>query len=77
MQDWVMLGQPGLLLLYGLGLSCGVIDRKWKASKGWLTWIGGAVVIAVAAYLILSGASLWETSAWLIVFLLITMGVTE
>ena len=77
MQTFVMLEQPGLLLLYGLGLLCGVMDRKQRASGGWLTWIGAAAAVAAAALLVLYGAGLWEAAAWLMGFLLTVMGVKE
>ena len=77
MQDWVILNYPGLLLLYGAGLAACVLDRRWKASKGWLTWLAGAAVITAAALLVVFGASLWEAAACLTVFLLLIMGVKE
>ena len=73
----MILNYPGLLLLYGIGLGACVLDRRWKASKGWLTWISGAAVITAVAFLILFGASLWEAAACLLVFLLLVMGVKE
>ena len=77
MQDWVILNYPGLLLLYGISLAACVLDRRWKASGGWLTWIAGAAVITAAALLVVFGASLWEAAACLTVFLLLIMGVKE
>ena len=77
MQDWLILSHPGLLLLYGLGLGACVLDRRWKVSRGWLTWLAGAAVITSAALLILFGASLWEAAACLLAFLLLIMGVKE
>ena len=77
MQGWIMLDAPGLLLLYGLGMGTGVLDRRWQTRSGWLTWLAGALIITAAALLILRGASLWEVSAWLTAFLLLIMGVKE
>ena len=77
MQDWVILNHPGLMILYALGLGACVLDRRWKASKGWLTWLACACVVCAAALLILAGASLWEAAACLLVFLLLIMEVKE
>ena len=77
MQSFVMLEYPGLLLLWGLGFGAGVLDRRWQAGRGWLTWLAGGLVVAAAALLILHGASLWEAAGWLTAFLLLIMGVKE
>ena len=77
MQDWMILNVPGLLLLYGAGLAACVLDRRWKTSKGWLTWLAGAAVISSAALLVVFGASLWEAAACLTVFLLLIREVKE
>ncbi len=77
MREFVMLSSPGLMILYGLGLCSCVLDHRWQATKGRLTWLAGGAVIAAVALALLAGASLWEGAAWLIVFLLIVMGVKE
>ena len=77
MHEFVMLRFPGLILLYGLGLCSCVLDHRWQATKGRLTWVAGAAVIAAVALALLGGASLWEGAAWLLVFLLLVMGVKE
>ncbi len=73
MSEWVMLQSPEALLLYGGGLLCFLLERAWHASRGWLTWLGGALVIAATAVLIVLGGSLWEAAAWLSGFLLLMM----
>ena len=77
MSEWMILELPGVLLLYGAGMTLCLLDKKWKATKGFFTFFSGGLVIAAAAFLILNGGSLWEAAAWLMVFLLLTMGVKE
>ena len=66
----MILRLPELLLLYGCGFACILLDNRWKASHGWLTWIGGALCVAAVAALLLAGASLWEAVACLTALLL-------
>ena len=77
MSDWMILELPGVLLLYGAGLTLCLLERAWKATKGIFTFLSGAAVLIVTALLILNGGSLWEAAAWLMVFLLLMMGVRE
>lgn len=73
MSEWVMLQAPEVLLCYGGGLLCFLLERAWQASRGWLTWLGGALEVIATALLILSGGTLYEASAWLCGFLLLMM----
>ena len=77
MSDWMILELPGVLLLYGAGLTLCLLERAWKATKGIFTFLSGAAVLIATALLILNGGSLWEAAAWLMVFLLLMMGVRE
>ena len=77
MSDWMILELPGVLLLYGAGLTLCLLERAWKATKGIFTFLSGAAVLIATALLILNGGSLWEAAAWLMVFLLLMMGVKE
>lgn len=45
MSEWVMLQAPEVLLCYGGGLLCFLLERAWQASRGWLTWLGGALAV--------------------------------
>ena len=71
MSDWMILELPGVLLLYGAGLACCLMEKAWKATKGLLIFVSGAAVLIATALLILNGGSLWEAAAWLTVFLLL------
>ena len=73
----MILELPGVLLLYGAGLTLCLLERAWKATKGIFTFLSGAAVLIATALLILNGGSLWEAAAWLMVFLLLMMGVKE
>ena len=73
MSEWMILQLPGVMLLYGAGLTFCLLDKAWKATKGVFTFLSGAAAIAATAYLILNGGSLWEAAAWLMVFLLLMM----
>ena len=77
MSEWMILDLPGVLLLYGAGMTLCLMDKKWKAAKGIFTFLSGGLAIAATAFLILNGGSLWEATAWLTVFLLLMMGVKE
>ena len=77
MQAWMILELPGVMLLYGLGLALCLMERAWKATKGIFTYLSAAAAIIATAFLILNGGSLWEAAAFLMVFLLLTMGVRE
>ena len=77
MSEWMILELPGVLLLYGAGLTLCLLERAWKATKGIFTFLSGAAVLIATALLILNGGSLWEAAAWLMVFLLLMMGVRE
>ena len=77
MSEWMILQLPGVMLLYGAGMTLCLLDKAWKATRGVFTFLSGGLVIAATAFLILSGGSLWEAAAWLTVFLLLMMGVKE
>ncbi len=77
MQDWVILRQPGLLLLFGAALILCLLEKKWKATKGVFFYLSGALAITAASFLFLNGGSLWEAASCLMVFLLLMMGVKE
>ncbi len=75
MQEWVVLRHPELVLLYGLALLLCLMEKKWKASRGWLFYASCACAAAASAMLILQGADLREAAAYLTVFLLLMPGV--
>lgn len=74
MQEWLILQMPELLLLYGGSFLCILLDVKWQASRGVLTWIGGVLGVIAAAVLLLMGGSLWEAAAWMTALIILLIG---
>ena len=75
MAEWVIFRLPTALVLYGAALFFCLFDRFYKATKGVFTYISAALSILATAWLLLNGGSLWESSALLMIFLLLNMGV--
>lgn len=75
MRDFLLLQHPGLMLLYGAGLLLALLDARIKASRGWITWLSGALALAAAGFLIVAGGTLWEAAALLCGYLLLVLEV--
>lgn len=73
----VILNDVFVLLLYGAALFFCLFDRHYHATKGRFTLVSAAIAIAATAVALLHGASLWESAAALIVFLLLNMEVSK
>ena len=72
MNESVILGNPLLLVLYGLALAISVYD-KWKPTGIILPVLSALIVVGTSAYAILLGASLFETAAAVMVFLFVQL----
>ena len=66
---------PAALLLYGAAIALSLLERFTKATNGIATYISAALALLATAYALLNGASLWESAALILVFLLLHMGV--
>lgn len=77
MAEWVILQFPTAMALYGAALFFCLFDKVYQATKGIFTYISAALAIFASAFLLLNGASLWESATLLMVFLLLNMGVRE
>ncbi len=68
---------PAALVCYGLALFCNLFDRKYRASRGVMTYLSAVLAIIGTAVALLRGVSLREAAALLLVFLLLNLGVKE
>ena len=77
MSKWVLFQTPPALLLYGLSALLCLLDRRRAGSKGVFTLLSAFLSVAATAILLLCGASLRESAALLIVFLLLNLEVNR
>ena len=68
MEEWMILQQPKLLLLYGLALFLAWYGRE--SERPGMTMLSAVLAIAATAFLLILGGSLWEGAAWLTLFFL-------
>ena len=75
----VILQQPLVvaIVLYGAALFLLLCDRFYRMTPGTFTLISTALAAVATAYSLINGASLWECTTVLLVFLLLNMGVEE
>lgn len=71
----VIFQQP--LVLYGAALLLYFIDRIYRKTRGVATFLSTALVCLATAYSLVLGASMWECSTVLLMFLVLNMGVKE
>ena len=77
MEKWIILQHPVLLLIYGMALLFCLFDRIYASTKAILTFMSAVLVIIATAFLLLSGAQLYEAAMVLLAFLLLNMEVKE
>ena len=77
MAEGLIFQVPAALVCYGLALFCNLFDRRFRASRGVLTYLSAVLAIAGTAAALLRGVSMREAAALLLVFLLLNLGVKE
>jgi len=77
MEEWVVLSLPGTLCLYGLALFFCLFEKKYRATKGFFSYLSAALAICGTACCLLGGADLRQCAAILMVFLLLNMEVRK
>ncbi len=75
MVESVILDLPLALLLYGAALFFCLFERRYRATRGVFFLLSAALALGASAYALVRGASLWETAAVLLIYLLLDMGV--
>ena len=75
MVESVILDLPLALLLYGAALFFCLFERRYRATRGVFFLLSAALALGASAYALVRGASLWETAAVLLIYLLLNMGV--
>ena len=75
MVESVILDLPLALLLYGAALFFCLFERRYRATRGVFFLLSAALALGASAYAQVRGASLWETAAVLLIYLLLDMGV--
>ena len=75
MAESVILQLPMALLLYGAALFFCLFERRYRATRGVFLLLSAALALGASAYALVRGASLWETAAVLLIYLLLDMGV--
>ena len=77
MAELMILQSPGALLLSAAAVILCLIDKRTKASRGWLTLLSALLAVLGAGLDLLQGAPLREAAALVTVFLLLNLGVKE
>ena len=75
MAQCVTLQLPLALLLYAAALFLCLFERRYRATRGVFFLLSTALALGASAYALVRGASLWETAAVLLIYLLLDMGV--
>ncbi|MBR5110083.1 MAG: hypothetical protein IK099_07795 [Clostridia bacterium] len=77
MAEGLILQVPAALVCYGLALFFNLFDRRFRASRGVMTYLSALLAVAGTAVALLRGVSLREAAALLLIFLLLNLGVKE
>lgn len=77
MAELVILQSPAVLLLCAAALFFCLFDKAMRASRGWLSLLGGLFAVLAAGLDLILGADLREAAALLTVFLLLNLEVRE
>lgn len=72
MSESVIFGSPILMVLYGLALAVTIFE-KVKRTGAVLPWIAAIIVMVTSGLAIVMGASLQETAAVIVLFIIVNL----
>ena len=75
MSEWLIFQTPIAALLFFAAYGASLIERFTKKTNGVLTLVSVVLAIAATAVLLLSGGSLWESGALILLLFLTQAGV--
>ena len=72
MSESVIFTSPMLLALYGIALAITLFE-KWRRTGAVLPWMAAIIVMAASGLAVIMGASLMETAAVIVVFIIVNL----